>query len=170
MTDYVVCAIAVVWLIVWLSVYYFDFDGSVSRPSFSIKLFRRDYMADILQYSVTADAPFDADVVERVLEISVNGGEVERRVFAADVVDFGFVEVPQGQTVRLALYDVDDAGNASEPATTTFEARDTLPPAQPGAFVVTLVGERSEPDAVVPDADLPAVDPTVDELDVSSES
>jgi hypothetical protein len=41
----------------------------------------------------------------------------------------------------MTLVDTDDAGNPSAPAVVEFVAMDTIPPAMPGSFGVTLVGE-----------------------------
>lgn len=112
----------------------------------------RNHMADKLVYSVKSDAPSAADVVARVLTVSVDGVENASQ-FGAGVTDFGTVEVVEGASVVLTLVDVDNAGNRSEPASVSFVAADTLPPGQPGGFGVTLVGEVTVPDAA------PAVDP-----------
>jgi hypothetical protein len=102
-------------------------------------------MADVLTYRVSAGAPVDADVVSRLLTVAVNGEERGSVSFAGNSTDLGTVDVPQDAEVTLTLVDVDDAGNASAPAEYTFVAADTIPPAQPGYFGVTLVAETTEP-------------------------
>ncbi len=115
-------------------------------------------MADVLVYKVSVGPVVDKDVVERQLVVAVNGVEVdETTTFSADSTDLGEIRVKQDDKVLLTLVDVDDAGNRSEPAVFEFVAVDTLPPAQPGAFGVTLVAEE-EADAVV-EPETPAVEP-----------
>jgi nitrous oxide reductase len=103
-------------------------------------------MADVLVYKVSVGPAVDKDVVERQLLVAVNGAEPvdAAKVFSADATDLGEVRVKQDDKVLLTLVDVDDAGNRSEPAVLEFVASDTLPPAQPGAFGVTLVAEVEE--------------------------
>lgn len=100
-------------------------------------------MADVLTYRVSVD-PAAADVVERLLTVTVDGQEVAdaAKTFEPSATDLGVVNVPQGSSVVLSLVDVDDAGNKSEPALLAFSAEDTLPPAAPGGLGVTLVGEE----------------------------
>ncbi len=100
-------------------------------------------MADVLVYKVSVGPVVDADVVERQLVVAVDGTATDDvKVFPADTTELGEISVPQGASVVLTLVDVDDAGNRSEPAVLEFVAADTLPPAQPGAFGVTLVREE----------------------------
>lgn len=100
-------------------------------------------MADVLTYRVSVD-PAAADVVERVLTVTVDGQEVvdAAKTFEASATDLGTVSVPQGSAVVLSVVDVDDAGNKSDPALLAFAAEDTLPPAAPGGLGVVLVGEE----------------------------
>lgn len=102
-------------------------------------------MADLLTYRVSVGPVVDHDVVSRQLVVAVNGETTSSLVFAGSAVDLGDISVPQDASVVLTLVDVDDAGNKSEPATLEFVAADTLPPAQPGFFSVTLVGETAAP-------------------------
>lgn len=96
-----------------------------------------------LIYTVTAGAPVDRDVVARELTVIVNGeASGEPRTYPGSATDLGEVRVEQDANVVLALVDVDDAGNRSQPATVEFTATDTIPPAQPGAFGVQLVREQ----------------------------
>ena len=112
-------------------------------------------MANVLTYSVSVAAPVDADVVSRVLTVTVNGVEQPAVTLAGNATDLGSVDVPQDSQVVLSLVDVDDAGNKSAPASVEFTAVDTLAPAQPGGFNVTLVSEK-----VV--ADVPVVETPTD--------
>lgn len=95
-----------------------------------------------LVYSVTAAPPVDADVVARRLTVTVDGTAFDPKEYTASTTRFDDVSVEQGSQVILALSDVDDAGNVSEPAVLEFEATDTIPPAKPGEFGVTLVREE----------------------------
>jgi hypothetical protein len=112
-------------------------------------LLRGETMANVLTYRVSVNAPVDGDVVSRVLTVTVNGVESTVVTAAGDATDLGSVDVPQDSLVVLSLVDVDDAGNKSEPATVEFTAVDTLAPAQPGGFNVTLVSEKVVTDAPV---------------------
>lgn len=119
---------------------------AVSRPhALSVKQIWRDIMADVLVYKISVGAPIDGDVVERQLVVALNGNNSpdDFKVFPADATDLGEVRVAQGDKVLLTLVDVDDAGNRSEPAVLEFVAEDTLPPAKPGEFGVTLVKEEA---------------------------
>ena len=113
-------------------------------------------MADVLTYVVSAASPVDGDVVSRVLTVSVNGVEQGSSTFAGSSVDLGSVTVPQDADVKLTLVDVDDAGNVSSPAEYSFVAVDTIAPATPGSFGVTLVSETTVAPEVAPE---PAVEP-----------
>ena len=110
-------------------------------------------MANVLTYTynVSVAYPVDADVVSRILIVTVNGVDQPANVLAGTATDLGAIEVPQGALVVLSLTDVDDAGNKSQPATLEFTAEDTLAPAQPGGFAVTLVSENVVADAPVAD-------------------
>ena len=96
----------------------------------------------MLIYSVTAAPAVDADVVTRRLAVTVNGEVRETTDFTADATDFGELGFNDDDSVVLTLVDIDDAANVSEPATFEFVATDTIPPAAPGSFGVTLVREE----------------------------
>ena len=95
-----------------------------------------------LVYNVTAGAVVDADVVERKLSVVVNGEDRGTTSFPAETTSFGELSFGDSDNVVLTLVDVDDAGNSSSPAVAEFVATDTIPPAQPGEFGVTLVREE----------------------------
>lgn len=95
-----------------------------------------------LVYSVTAAPPVDADVVARRLTVTVNDTPHQPTEYPAETTKFTDISLNQGDSVVLALSDVDDAGNVSEPAVFAFIAVDTVPPAKPGEFGVTLVREE----------------------------
>jgi len=95
-----------------------------------------------LIYSVSAGAPVDKDVTSRELSVTVNGNSTPTATFPGDATDLGNVSVEQGSSVVMTLVDIDDAGNRSQPASVEFVAADTIPPAQPGEFGVTLVREE----------------------------
>jgi len=96
----------------------------------------------MLVYNVTAGSVVDNDVSERRLAVSVNGEIVKTSTYSSDTTSFGELSFQDNDNVVLTLVDVDDAGNASSPATYEFVALDTLPPAKPGEFGVTLVREE----------------------------
>ena len=95
-----------------------------------------------LVYSVSAGPAVDADVTGRQLTVVVNGEVLSTVELAGSATDLGEVKVEQNANVTLSLVDVDDAGNRSQPAVLDFVATDTIPPAQPGSFGVTLAREE----------------------------
>jgi len=98
-----------------------------------------------LVYAVTAGAPVDHDVVARELSVTV-GDSTETKTVAGSTTDLGEVTVAQDSEVTMSLVDIDDAGNRSEPAVVTFTATDTIPPAKPGEFGVSLLREIPDED------------------------
>lgn len=106
-----------------------------------------DAMADVLTYRVAAGPVVDHDVVTRELSVVVDGGEPVVSEFSGSATDLDLLTVPQGAEVVLSLVDIDDAGNRSDAAVVSFVAADTIPPAAPGAFGVTLVAEAPAPEA-----------------------
>jgi hypothetical protein len=136
-----------------------------------VVLLKGETMANVLTYNVSVNAPVDGDVVLRELTVTVNGVESTVVTAAGNATDLGSVEVPQDSLVVLSLVDVDDAGNKSEPATVEFTALDTLAPAQPGGFNVTLVSEKVVVDAPVvetPVVDVPVVEESTPETDAEN--
>lgn len=129
-------------IVLWLVVSDLFYERKLTKPEIRYEQRKEKIMADLLTYTLTAAPVVDKDVVTRSLTVSVDGVSEEPRVYSADVVDFGTVTVPQDSNVVLTLVDTDDAGNSSVPAVVAFVAADTIAPAQPGAVVVTLVGEN----------------------------
>jgi hypothetical protein len=109
-----------------------------------VQLRSDESMADVLSYTVTAALPVDADVVSRLLTITVNGEDMGTAEVPVDSTELSVFSAPQDADVTLTLVDVDDAGNKSEPAVYSFVAADTLAPAQPGGLGVTLTGESTQ--------------------------
>lgn len=107
-------------------------------------------MKDLLTYQVTVGAPVDQDVVARQLTITVDGVSEGTRSFEGSATELGTIEVAQNSQVVVTLVDVDDAGNYSEPTVIDFVASDTLRPAAPGLFSVSLVSERRVDDSEPP--------------------
>jgi hypothetical protein len=136
-----------------------------------VVLQKGEIMANVLTYNVSVNAPVDGDVVSRELTVTVNGVESTVVTAAGNATNLGSVDVPQDALVVLSLVDVDDAGNKSEPATVEFTAVDTLAPAQPGGFNVTLVSEKVVADAPVvetPVVDVPVVEESTPETDTTN--
>lgn len=160
------------WYLVYiaLSVYaavYRESRGFVNVPGgLRVVLLRGEIMANVLTYRVSVNAPVDGDVVSRELTVIVNGVASIVVLAAGNATDLGSVDVPQDSRVVLSLVDVDDAGNKSEPATVEFTALDTLAPAQPGGFNVTLVSEKVVADAPV--VDVPVVEESAPETDTTN--
>lgn len=132
-------------------------------------------MADVLVFEVTAGPVVDGDVVSRELSVVVDGVSEGTRNFPPNTTNFGQLEVPQDAAVSLTLVDIDDAGNRSEPAVADFRARDTLPPAAPGSFGVTLLSERAETPAPAPEPEPtpepdPAPEPAPEVVDPPADS
>jgi hypothetical protein len=117
----------------------------VVTPELFVSLLGRTSMSDVLTYVVSAGPVVDHDVVARELSAVVDGVAQPVAVFPGTATELGSVTVPQNASVVLVLVDIDDAGNRSAPATVEFVAVDTIPPAQPGSFGVTLVAEAPAP-------------------------
>jgi len=131
-------AIAVLLVVVFFLV--FNSKRVVSVPIlFNVKLLSE--RMNMLIYGLSVGPAVDGDVVKRVLTIEVNSELVETREFEPSATDLGEVGFVEGDNVNLALVDVDDAGNTSEPAFVRFVAVDTLPPATPGGFGAALIRE-----------------------------
>jgi hypothetical protein len=112
------------------------------RPQrFRVSLLRQE-SNNMLVYGVSAAAPVDSDVVERRLTVDVEDSDPVTTTFGGDATDLGEVKVERDAEVTLSLVDVDGSGNVSEPATFTFLATDTIPPATPGEFGVTLLRQE----------------------------
>lgn len=114
------------------------------HPSHLEAIFVRSKKGDtkMLVYNITAGPVVDHDVAERRLAVSVNGEIVKTSTYPSDTTSFGEVAFSDNDSVILTLVDVDDVGNASSPATFDFVALDTIAPAKPGEFGVTLVREE----------------------------
>jgi len=125
-------------------------------------------MADLLVYSVAAPAPTDFDVTVRELTVTVDGMPDGSSTFPGDSTNLGQIRAGQGSRVVVTLVDIDDAGNRSEPAVLEFVALDTLAPAKPGDFSVTLVAEvpAEAPVVEVPVVEVPVVEVPVVEAPV----
>jgi hypothetical protein len=158
--------LVLLWYLVYiaLAVYaalYRGLNIFVSVPvGLRVVLQRGETMANVLTYRVSVNAPVDGDVVSRELTVTVNGVESSVVTAAGNATDLGSVDVPQDSLVVLSLVDVDDSGNKSAPATVEFVALDTLAPAQPGGFNVTLVSEKVVDDAPVVEDVTPETDTT----------
>ena len=124
-------------------------------------------MSDVLVFEVTAGPVVDGDVVSRELTVSVDGVSEGARNYPANTTSFGNLEVPQNASVSLQLIDIDDAGNRSVPAFVDFVAIDTLPPAAPGSFGVTLLAEKqaADPEPSPEPTPEPAPEPSSDSTD-----
>lgn len=123
----------------------------------SVTLLGGNEMADVLTYQVSVGLPVSHDVVQRELSFVIDGADPVVSVFSNETTDLGTVNAPEGANVVLSLVDIDNAGNRSDAAVLSFEAVDTLPPAVPGSFGVTLVGE-SKAEEPKTDEDVPPVD------------
>lgn len=127
-------------------------EKSINRPLFFRYTFKRKDKKMALVYGLSCAAPVDADVVERRLSVSVNGEVKLTNSYESTTVDFGEFTFAQDDNVVVTLMDVDDVGNVSDPAVLEFVATDTLPPAVPGGFTVSLLREvADDPVDVVPD-------------------
>jgi hypothetical protein len=147
----ILIALFFILILLLFSPFFCDEESCVSVPTgFQVFLLKGEIMANVLTYSVSAAAPVDADVVARLLTLVVNGEEQGTAELPASATDsLSIFSVPQDAEVVLTLVDVDDAGNKSEPAVLTFTAVDTIAPAQPGSFGVTLVSETQSDEQIV---------------------
>lgn len=100
-----------------------------------------------LIYEVGLASSVSPDVVKRVLSVTLDGVETQTEV-ASETTKFLLDPVAEGTKVVVALKDVDDSGNSSGWAITSFVAKDTIPPETPGQPVVTLVREVADPEPV----------------------
>ena len=105
-----------------------------------LSVYQRNSTMNQLIYSVVAAPASDADVVARLLTVTVNG-ESSEKSYEGPASKFDDLTVTQGDSVILSLVDIDDAGNRSAAATLSFVAEDTIPPRQPGGLGVTLIAE-----------------------------
>lgn len=99
----------------------------------------------MLVYSVQVDPPGATDVVKRRLSVMVDGVEEKQVDLPGNCVKIGGLKFHEGCSVNLTLWDIDDAGNSSPPASYSFTAKDTIAPPAPGGFGASITGE-------VPDA------------------
>lgn len=150
--------IAVLLVIIFFLV--FRKNNIVNVPvGFKYKLLEKN---DMLVYGLSVGAVVDSDVVKRVLTVEVNDTLLETREFSPDTTDLGEVSLVEGDNVNLALVDVDDAGNVSEPAFIKFVAADTIPPSVPGGFGATLLREVASNDVPVVESDVtPSVEVSI---------
>ena len=96
-----------------------------------------------LIYEVGLASSVSPDVVKRVLKVTVDNVETVTEVDTS-AISHVLDPVKEGANVTVSLQDVDDAGNASEWATATFVAKDTLPPDTPGIPTVRLIKEVAD--------------------------
>jgi len=97
----------------------------------------------MLVYEIALPAPKEEDhVVAREFTVGVNNAQVSQVSLEGSVLKVDEVKAMPKDMVSLTLVDVDGAGNRSVARTLTFEATDTLPPAQPGEMSVTLKSEE----------------------------
>ena len=112
------------------------------RPVVWVRLSFMEPTSMALVYTVSAGPAVDADVTGRQLTVMVNGEVLSTVELSGSATDLGEFKVEQNSNVSLSLVDIDDAGNRSQPAVLEFVATDTIPPAQPGSFGVTLAREE----------------------------
>jgi hypothetical protein len=112
------------------------------KPLVWVRLSFMEPTSMALVYTVSAGPAVDADVTGRQLTVVVNGEVLSTIELAGSATDLGEIKVEQNANVALSLVDIDDAGNRSQAAVLDFVATDTIPPAQPGLFGVTLAREE----------------------------
>jgi hypothetical protein len=115
------------------------------------------------------------DVAKRRVTVTVGGVAAEPVEVPVDTLEVGPFVGKQDATLKVECFNVDDAGNVSETAS-TFDGvlLDTFAPPAPGQIGVRVVGEQAdpvEPPPVVepPVVEPPVVDPPVDEPEVPEE-
>ncbi len=94
-----------------------------------------------LTFQVNVDPPSPGtDVTTQQLTVFVNGSP-QMPVTASNGV-FPPVSVPQGNSIRFDVVNIDDAGNASPVLSSgDFVANDTIPPPAPTGLNFSLTGE-----------------------------
>lgn len=116
-----------------------------------------------LVYRIFLPPVSDVDVVNRVLEYSVDGVSSSISVStSSEYLDLP--PVKELSNVSVKLKDVDDAGNESDwSESLAFVAKDTIVPPAPGGLSTKLVAEVADPtvEVVTPPPPVPDPEPGV---------
>lgn len=137
---------------------------SITAPVKCVHIIGENKMG--LVYQVYMPEVLDADLVKRVLKVTVDGVDSFIDVAVADT-SVELFPVADNAAVSLALAGVDDAGNQgdwSDPY--DFVAVDTIFPVKPGMVSVKLIAEVADPVVVDPEPE-PEPDPVDPEPEVS---
>lgn len=111
-------------------------------------------MPDLISFRLSLPAPSAPDVVTREILISFADGSTATRTYAGTSRETDIFEGPQDTEIFGSLTDIDDGGLRSLPREFSFALLDTVPPPQPGAVGIEVVGETQEtPVAPEPPAD-----------------
>lgn len=107
-------------------------------------------MASVLRHTIALPPVTAGDEKMRKVHYTVNGGEdkhIEINPDAAGVFPPTFtVDFNDGDVVSMTLSDIDKAGNEGpESDPLAFTAKDTFPPAKPGALGITNVEQVDTP-------------------------
>lgn len=136
----------------------------ISGPVKCVHLIRESKMG--LVYKVFMPEVVDADLVKRILKVSVDGVDSFVDVpVNVDSVDLS--PVADNAAVSLTVAGVDDAGNQgdwSDPY--DFVAVDTIFPVKPGLVSVKLIAEVADPVVEPPVDEVPVEEPPVEEVPV----
>lgn len=119
---------------------------SSEKRELTYKLIKETRMG--LIYEVGLASSVSPDVVKRALKVVVDGVETVTEVDTSST-SYVLSPIKEGANVTVSLQDVDDAGNASEWASASFVAKDTLPPDTPGVPTIKLIKEVIDPASVV---------------------
>lgn len=114
--------------------------------------------------SLPAQTPEEFDVVSRKTEVTIGGVALEPQTTPVATAEIGPFQGQQGDTVAIKCWNVDDAGNVSETAS-SFEGTllDTFAPPAPGLLGIRVTGEEPDPVVVPPPVEepVPPVEPVV---------
>lgn len=109
-----------------------------------ISITGEDPMADKILFQVVLPPKSAPDVVRRELTVNFADGSQDVIELAADATSSDTLKGDQDSEISVALVDIDDAGNRSEPSLAAFELLDTVAPPAPGELGLSIVGEETE--------------------------
>lgn len=112
-----------------------------------ISITGEDPMADKILFQVVLPPKSAPDVVRRELTINFNNGTQDVIELSADATSSDTLKGDQDSEISVALVDIDDAGNRSEPSLAAFELKDVVAPPAPGEIGLSIVGEETETDS-----------------------
>lgn len=101
-------------------------------------------MPDLIAFRLSLPEPSAPDVVTREIVISFADGSTATRTYAGTTRETQIFHGVQDTEISGLLVDIDDGGLRSVPREFSFTLLDTVPPPQPGAVGIEVVGETQE--------------------------